>query len=350
MSAQPFVIVHNLTKKYAKSPLPVISDVSFKVEKGKICSIIGRSGAGKSTLLRCLNALESFDSGTIKIGDAFLEKAREKDRRTVLKQVGTVFQSFNLLSRRTVLENILLPTEWEKIPKDQAKEKAILLAEKVGLIDKLAMYPAQLSGGQCQRVAIARALITHTKLLLCDELTSALDPETSLEILSLLRDLNQDMGVTMILVTHDMSVVREVSDQVIVMDQGKIVEQGEVEEILLQPGQEVTHNLVRGLFIKQLPKDILKILKPVAQGGQALIQLVFSGTSSRTPVIADFIRQYHISVGILAGNLDHLKELSLGVLIISLPHDKEILAHALSYFKVHGIAAEILGYLPEQQR
>ena len=138
MSAQPFVIVHNLTKKYAKSPLPVISDVSFKVEKGKICSIIGRSGAGKSTLLRCLNALESFDSGTIKIGDAFLEKAREKDRRTVLKQVGTVFQSFNLLSRRTVLENILLPTEWEKIPKDKAKEKAILLAEKVGLIDKLA--------------------------------------------------------------------------------------------------------------------------------------------------------------------------------------------------------------------
>lgn len=347
MPAQPFVIVHDLTKKYAVSSIPVISEVNFTVASGEICSVIGRSGAGKSTLLRCLNALESFDSGTIQIGNALLEKASEKERRVVLKQVGTVFQTFNLLSRRTVLENILLPAEWAGVSKSQAVEKAVLLGKKVGLGDKLAMYPGQLSGGQRQRVAIARALITDAKLLLCDEFTSALDPETSLEILSLLRQLNQDMGVTIILVTHDMSVVREVSDRVIVMEQGKIVEQGDVEEVLLQPRHEVTHSLVRGLFIKQLPNDVLGRLEPTAQRGQVLIQLVFSGVSSRTPVIADLIREHDISVGILAGSLDHLKETSLGVLTISMSNDKEKVTQALAHFRVHRVAAEVLGYLPE---
>lgn len=347
MPAQPFVIIQDLTKKYFAVSVPVISKVSFTVANGEICSIIGRSGAGKSTLLRCLNALEPFDSGAIQIGNALLDKASEKERRAILKQIGTVFQTFNLLSRRTVLENILLPAEWAGISKSQATDKAILLAEKVGLGDKLLMYPSQLSGGQRQRVAIARALITDARLLLCDEFTSALDPETSLEILSLLRQLNQELGVTIILVTHDMSVVREVSDRVIVMEQGKIVEQGDVEEILLQPQHEVTHTLVRGLFIKQLPNDILKRLEPVAQTGQVLIQLVFSGASARTPVIADLIREHDISVSILAGSLDHLKEASLGVLTISMPNNTIKVAQALEHFKVNRVAAEVLGYLPE---
>lgn len=347
MPVQPFVIVQNLTKKYPTLPAPVINKVSFTVAGGEICSIIGRSGAGKSTLLRCLNALEPFDSGTIQIGDAFFEKASENERRAILKQIGTIFQTFNLLSRRTVLENILLPAEWAGIPKSQVLDKAILLAEKVGLGDKISMYPSQLSGGQRQRVAIARALITDTKLLLCDEFTSALDPETSLEILSLLRELNQELGVTVILVTHDMSVVREVSDRVIVMEQGEIVEQGDVEEILLQPRHEVTHSLVRGLFIKQLPNDVLKRLEATAQTGQVLIQLVFSGSSARTPVIADLIREHDISVSILAGSLDHLKETSLGVLTISMPNDNAKVMQALEHFKVHRVAAEVLGYLPE---
>lgn len=347
MLAQPFVIVQNLTKKYTHSSVPVIKKASFSVACGEICSIIGRSGAGKSTLLRCLNALEPFDSGTVQIGSVRLEEVSEGERRAVLKQIGTVFQTFNLLSRRTVLENILLPAEWAGVSEKQAMEKAISLAEKVGLKDKLAMYPGQLSGGQRQRVAIARALITDAKLLLCDEFTSALDPETSLEILSLLRQLNQDLGVTIILVTHDMSVVREVSDRVIVMEEGQIVEHGDVEEVLLQPRHEVTHSLVRGLFIKQLPNDILGRLEPTAQQGQVLIQLVFSGSSSRTSVIADLIREYDLSIGILAGSLDHLKEASLGVLTISMPYEEEKVMQALEHFRINRVAAEVLGYLPE---
>lgn len=347
MPDQPFIVVHNLTKKYPAAAIPVLSQVAFCVNVGEICSIIGRSGAGKSTLLRCLNALESIDSGQIHIGMSPLEKKNEKECRRILKQVGTVFQTFNLLSRRTVLENIMLPAEWAGYPPEMAHEKAIFLATKVGLADKLLTYPGSLSGGQRQRVAIARALITDAKLLLCDEFTSALDPETSLEILSLLRQLNQDLGVTIVMVTHDMSVVREVSDQVIVMEQGLIVETGKVEEILLQPQHEVTRSLVRGLFIKQLPNDILNRLQSFAVGGEVLIQLVFSGATARRPVIADLIRHFDLPVNILSGSLDHLKEASLGVLTISIPNDPLKVAKALEHFNAHFVAAEVLGYLPE---
>lgn len=347
MQNSAFIVVRHLTKKYPSSAIPILNRVSFDVQKGEICSVIGRSGAGKSTLLRCLNALESIDSGQIKIGATLLDAKDEKSRRLILKQVGTVFQTFNLLSRRTVLDNILLPAEWAGYPAKIAREKALFLAAKVGLEDKLLMYPGNLSGGQRQRVAIARALITDANLLLCDEFTSALDPETSLEILSLLRQLNKDLGVTIVLVTHDMSVVREVSDQVIVMEQGCIVEMGKVETVLLQPSHEVTRNLVRGLFIKQLPNDILNRLQNSAVGGEILIQLVFSGVSARQPVITDLIRQFDVSVNILAGSLDHLKEASLGVLTISIPNEPVKVAKALEHFNTHQVAAEVLGYLAE---
>lgn len=347
MPHQSIIVVQNLTKKYASSTTSVLSDVSFSVKNGEICSIIGRSGAGKSTLLRCLNALEPINSGQIQIGGAYLEGANDKERCLLLKKIGTVFQTFNLLSRRTVLENIMLPAQWTGVKKSLAREKAISLAEKVGLGDKLAMYPSNLSGGQRQRVAIARALMGQVKLLLCDEFTSALDPETSLEILSLLRQLNKELGVTVVLVTHDMSVVREVSDHVIVMEQGRIVEDGRVEDLLLQPQHEVTHNLVRGLFTKQLPNDILNRLQPAAQTGQVLIQLVFSGACARQPVITDLIRHFDVCVNILAGSLDHLKESSLGVLTISIPNELSKVEKALEHFKNHQVSAEILGYLSE---
>lgn len=347
MPNSPFITVRNLKRCYPDADKPILNDISFSVEKGDICSIIGRSGAGKSTVLGCLNGLEEIQSGSIQIGTALLEKATSAEKRNLLKSVGTVFQNINLLTRRTVLENILLPAEWAKTPLPEAKEKAILLAEKVGLEDKLDKYPAQLSGGQRQRVAIARALITEASLLLCDEFTSALDPETSLEILSLLRKLNQEFGITIILVTHDMAVVREVSDRVIVLEQGKIVEVGKVEDVLLQPQHEVTRNLVRGLFIKQLPNDILARLSSHAQPGQVLMQLVFSGTSARQPVITDLIQKHNVRVNILAGSLDHLRQMSFGALTISMPNEPDKITIALTHFKQCQVASEILGYLPE---
>lgn len=347
MPVSPFIDIKNLQKIYPKSSNPILKNISFSVAKGEICSIIGRSGAGKSTLLRCLNCLESFESGSIRIGDFFFEKSSFSEKKKLLKDIGTVFQSFNLLTRRTVIDNILLPAEWAGMGISKAREKAIKLAEKVGLGDKLHKFPEELSGGQRQRVAIARALMTDASLLLCDEFTSALDPETSLEILCLLRQLNQDMGITIILVTHDMAVVREVSDKVIVLEQGNVVEIGRVEEVLLQPQHSVTRILVRGLFIKQLPNDILNNLLPSAVSGQVLIQLVFSGTSARQPVITDLIQKHNICVNILSGSLDHLRETSLGVLTVSIPNESETINTTLAYLKKCQVASEILGYLPE---
>jgi D-methionine transport system ATP-binding protein len=224
--------------------LDVLKGISLSVRKGQIFGIIGRSGAGKSTLVRCLNGLETPRAGKIFIGDQSLTRAKGLEHRQILHKIGTVFQHFNLLTRRTVLENIALPLEFMGVAPDERAKKAKTIAELVGLSDKEQAFPNQLSGGQCQRVAIARALVSDVSLLLCDEFTSALDPETSLEILALLQDLNQRLGVTIVLVTHDMSVVREICDQVCVLDQGRVAEIGPVESILLKPQHEVTHALV----------------------------------------------------------------------------------------------------------
>lgn len=327
-----------------------LEDVSASFERGKIHSIIGRSGAGKSTLLRCLNHLETPDRGDILINGHDFLKGDRVQTRTLLRSMGTIFQKFNLLSRRTVLENILLPLEWMwDFSKKESQDKARSLIRQVGLEGLENRYPGQLSGGQCQRVAIARALATDATLLLCDEFTSALDPETSLEILSLLRQINQSLRVTIILITHDMSVVREVSDFVYVMEQGRIVESGELEQVLLRPHHETTQSLLRGLFIKELPNHIQNQLQGEASTegmSQALIRLIFSGKAAQRPIITDLIREKNVSVNILAGSLDHLRETVFGALLISIPNQGNQVATALNHFETYGVAAEVMGYLP----
>lgn len=264
--------------------------------------------------------------------------------------MGTIFQTFNLLSRRTVLENIRLPLEWMgTVSSKESQNKVKSLIQQVGLAGLEDRYPAQLSGGQCQRIAIARALATDAKLLLCDEFTSALDPETSLEILSLLRQINQSLGVTIILITHDMSVVREVSDFVYVMERGCIVESGELEQVLLHPHHETTQSLLRGLFIKELPNHIQHQLQseaPTGSASQALIRLIFSGQAAQRPIITDLIREKGVSVNIMAGSLDHLRETVFGALLISIPNHENQVATALDHFDKYGVAAEVMGYLP----
>lgn len=329
---------------------PALEDISASFERGKIHSIIGRSGAGKSTLLRCLNHLEIPDHGKIIINGYNFLNSNRTQTRTLLRSMGTIFQKFNLLSRRTVLENILLPLEWmgNASTKD-SQNKAKFLIQQVGLEGLEDRYPTQLSGGQSQRVAIARALVTDATLLLCDEFTSALDPETSLEILSLLRQINQSLGVTIILITHDMSVVREVSDFVYVMERGRIVESGDLEQVLLHPQHEMTQSLLRGLFIKELPNHIQKKLQteaPTDGMNQALIRLIFSGKAAQKPIITDLIREKNVSVNILAGSLDHLRETVFGALLISIPNQGNQVTTALDHFQIYGVAAEVMGYLP----
>lgn len=330
----------------------VLKGVSLSIPQGQIFGVIGRSGAGKSTLLRCLNGLETPHSGEIYIGQQSLLQATGLERRKILNKIGTVFQHFNLLSRRTILQNIALPLEFMGVSADEITVRTREIASLVGLSDKHNAYPSQLSGGQNQRVAIARALVANVPLLLCDEFTSSLDPETSLEILSLLQDLNKRLGVTIVLVTHDMSVIREICDQVCVLDKGKIVEVGSVESILLRPQHKVTQSLVSHLFIKELPRTISDTLHDEeGENDHVVLRLVFSDHTAFQPAIASIIQAFQVPINIIMGNLGHVREMTFGSMVITLPTSNEslneaLLPEVLSYFHSHDISAEILGFIP----
>ena len=331
--------------------LDVLKGVTLSIPQGQIFGIIGRSGAGKSTLLRCLNGLEKPTSGEIFIHQQSLIQATKIERQKILHKIGTVFQNFNLLSRRTVLQNIALPLEFMGVSVDRITVKAQEIAALVGLSDKLNAYPSQLSGGQRQRVAIARALVSDVTLLLCDEFTSSLDPETSLEILTLLRDLNQRLGITIVLVTHDMSVIREICDQVCVLDNGNVVEVGSIESILLRPKHVVTQSLVSHLFVKDLPRTIHDSLhEEPLENDYAVLRLMFSDNTAFQPAIASIIQKFKIPINIIAGNLGHVREVTFGSMVVTmptcgLPTKDPLLFEVLAYFNTHHIAAEILGYI-----
>lgn len=344
------VEVLSLSKTYPKSDggtFYALKEVSLSVERGTIHGIIGRSGAGKSTLLRCLNGLESSSQGDIFIDDQKLTGISREQQRPILQKIGMVHQSFNLLHRRNVLQNIALPLEFSGLSQDRITEKVLKMADLVRLSDKYESYPSQLSGGQQQRVAIARALVGDVSLLLCDEFTSALDTETTLEILSLLKDLNVELGVTIVLITHDMSLVKEICDFVCVIDDGQIVEEGDVGSILLHPQHEVTQSLASSLFARDLPHPFqVRLTQTPTADSQVILKLLFSGESARKPVITSIIETFHVPVNIIAGSLDHIREVAFGHLIVTIPYSTDVVPKVLAFFEEHGVSAELLGYLP----
>lgn len=238
--------VQNLNKTFHTKELEVsaLSDVSFKVERGEILGIIGFSGAGKSTLVRCLNALERPDSGSVRICGEEIHNLKGKELLLMRRRIGMVFQNFNLLQQRNVLKNVLFPLEVAKIDRATAKKRAVELLEIVGLSDKLKAYPSQLSGGQKQRVAIARALALNPQVLLCDEATSALDPETTVQILRLIKDINAEFGITIVVISHQLEVVKSLCDRVVVLDNGKVCENGTLTEVFEHPTSVATKRLL----------------------------------------------------------------------------------------------------------
>lgn len=329
-------------------PIRVLKNISLTIEKGAIIGIIGRSGAGKSTLLRCINGLSSPDRGEILIDGESITHVPEQKRQLIQQRIGNVFQSFNLLSRRTALENVLLPLEFMGNCSKENEKKAKDLLALVGLQGKEGRYPFELSGGQCQRVSIARALIADSNYLLCDEFTSALDPETSLEILALLRDLNQRLGVTVILITHDMNVVREICDRVCVLDQGEVVEEGTISEVLLHGKHSVTRSMISSLFNKELPQIWLDVLEKTPTIGSAVVvRLLFSGKAAQKPIIADLIGQFKVPINIISGNLDHIREHAFGCLIFAMPYVPQVMNEMLAFVESQEISCEILGYVSE---
>lgn len=312
----------HLSKVYTNGQTKVeaIRDINLTIEDGDIFGIIGLSGAGKSTLIRCINFLERPTEGQVIFDGVDLGTITHRELLKKRQSMSMIFQSFNLLSQRTALGNICYPLEISGVDKKEARERARELLQIVGLADKEKSYPVQLSGGQQQRIAIARALATNPKVLLCDEATSALDPNTTSSILELLKEINRSMGVTIIVITHEMKVIEQICNKVAVIDNSRIVEEGPVTEVFTAPKSQVAKQLI-------LPTNQGV---PEAEGFRCL-RLVFDGTSAFEPIISGLSRSCDTNVNILGANTRNIDGVAYGQMLIQLPEDEAVTARIKEY-------------------
>lgn len=322
--------------------IQAVNDVSLNVEKGDIYGIVGYSGAGKSTLVRLLNGLELPTSGEVIVNDQDITKLKNKELRTFRKKIGMIFQHFNLLWSRTVLENIQLPLELAGVPKSKRKERAEELLRLVGLEGRGQAYPSQLSGGQKQRVGIARALANDPEILLCDEATSALDPQTTEEVLDLLLAINKKLNLTIVLITHEMNVIRKICNKVAVMELGKIVEEGSVREVFRHPKQEVTKLFVQqDLEPKADPSELLKEFIKENPAG-TLATLHFLEDNANEPVVSQAIRNFPINISIVYGNIERATGNSFGTLTVQFTGDADKVEEAINFIESQQVEVEVL--------
>ncbi len=316
--------IKGLTKTYHSSSgdTTAIRDINLTIEDGDIFGIIGLSGAGKSTLVRCINFLERPTAGSVMFGGVELGQLDDAGLRAIRKKMSMIFQSFNLLSQRTALKNVTYPLEISGVKHADAVKRARELLALVGLEDKQNSYPSQLSGGQKQRVAIARALATDPQVLLCDEATSALDPNTTRQVLELLKRINAEMGVTIIIITHEMRVIEQICNKVAVIDQSHIVEQGSVKDIFLSPKSKIARELI-------LPKS-----EAVSQvSGKTCLRIAFDGNSAFEPVISNLTLECHTAVNILGADTKNIDGRAYGQMIIQLPDDPVSVQRIIEYLK-----------------
>ncbi len=337
-----FIKAINIQKHF--DTVHVLKDLNFEVKKNSIVGIIGQSGAGKSTLIRCLNMIESVDSGSIYIDNQDITKFNKKDKRTLQSSIGMIFQGFNLLSRRTVLQNIMLPLEIKKVSQEEIKNRALECLGLVGLEHKKDAYPHQLSGGQKQRVAIARAITSNIKILLCDEPTSSLDSETTEDILLLIKKINMLHNITIVIITHEVKVTKNICDYVYVMKNGEIIEGNTTENILINPQHKYTKDLISNIFHTNIPKFIIDKLSILEEEklNNILIRIMFYNDSSKESVIFKIATKHNIEINIISGNIDHIGEITFGTLIISTSKNNyDILQKE---FIAYQIKINILGY------
>ena len=345
--SEPIIQIRHLTKTFGsgEGAVHALDDINLEIQQGEIFGIIGLSGAGKSTLVRCMNLLERPTSGAVIVDGqslAWTDEADgrqhfigERELRLARRKITMIFQSFNLLMQRTCLKNVCFPMELDGVPAAKAKQRALELLELVGLGDKAGAYPAQLSGGQKQRVAIARALATDPKVLLCDEATSALDPTTTASILDLLKDLNQKLGVTVVVITHQMSVIEEICSQVAILDGGVVAEQGAVEEIFSHPTTDAARRLVYpgGASVEQYP------------AGTRAVRVAFNGGTAYQPLIASLAIDCGVKVNILGADTRNIDGKAFGTMLLGLPDDPNEAAKALSYIRSQpNVTAEEVEY------
>lgn len=323
--------VENISKTFCTSSgqVEAVKNVSFSIEKGDIYGIIGLSGAGKSTLVRCLNLLEKPEKGKVLVDGKDLLHLQGKELYKERQDIGMIFQHFNLLMQKNVVDNICFPLQIAGVSKKVAKIRALRLLEMVGLSDKVKAYPAQLSGGQKQRVAIARVLANNPKILLCDEATSALDPQTTKSILHLLKEINQKYGITIVVITHEMSVIQQICNRVAVLNHGVLVEEGDVESIFRSPKSEEARKLIlsESIHIKEMRKG-------------KIVRITFDGKNAFEPIIGNAILHFKTPVNILYANTKAICGKAEGEMLIQLPDSKEFAQKMIAYFKENKLSVE----------
>ena len=341
--------LNNITKIFTlpDKKLTALDNVSLHVPKGQICGVIGASGAGKSTLIRCVNLLERPTHGAVIIDDVDLTQLSDAELVKTRRQIGMIFQHFNLLTSRTVFENVALPLELENKSKAEIQEKTTALLALVGLSDKHNVYPANLSGGQKQRVAIARALASDPKVLLCDEATSALDPATTQSILKLLKEINRTLGITILLITHEMEVVKRICDQVAVIDKGRLIEQGTVSEIFSNPKTDLAQEFISSTFHITLPEEYLENLSDTPKHAKSypIIKFEFTGRSVDAPLLSQASKKFGVELSILTSQIDYAGGVKFGFTIAEVEGDEDAITQAKVYLMENNVRVEVLGYV-----
>ncbi len=334
-----------LTKVFdeGKQRVTALQDVSLEIQAGEIFGIIGLSGAGKSTLVRCINMLEQPQQGEVVVGGVNMTKLSKSQLRESRKRIGMIFQHFNLLSSRTVFGNVAFPLEIAGKEKASIRPRVMELLELVGLADKADSYPAELSGGQKQRVGIARALANDPQVLLCDEATSALDPETTKSVLNLLQDINRRMQLTIVIITHEMQVIKEVCDRVAVIESGRIVELGSVLDVFTAPETETARRMIRGVIDLEIPDGLIDSCTPsTTKETHTLLKISFIGESAGRPVISTLVRECNVTANVLFGKIDHIKDTPFGTLVVELIGSQADVDEGMALLRRHGLEWEVL--------
>ncbi|GAV26007.1 methionine import ATP-binding protein MetN [Carboxydothermus islandicus] len=316
------IIIKNLDITYpGKRKVKAVDNVSLEIKKGEIFGIIGLSGAGKSSLLRAINGLVRPTSGEVWVDGVEITRLSSKELLSLRQKIGMIFQHFNLLDSRTVFGNVAFPLEIGGYPRERIKKRVMEVLELVGLLDKADSYPRELSGGQKQRVGIARAIAANPKILLCDEPTSALDPQTTGQILKLLAEINRKLGITIVIITHEMRVITEICDRVAVMDNGRVVEEGVVTDVFLNPWHPITKEFVNTVISKELPEEVLLQARTKRPDREVLL-LRFAGNTANEPVVSRIIKETGVELSILYGNIGHLKDVPYGILAVEIFGDE----------------------------
>ncbi|WCE29053.1 methionine ABC transporter ATP-binding protein MetN [Vibrio sp. SCSIO 43137] len=323
-----------------------LKEINLTIPQGQIFGVIGSSGAGKSTLIRCVNMLEAPTSGQVIVDGVDLTTLSQSELCQARRNIGMIFQHFNLLSSRTVFDNVALPLELAGQAKQAIEQKVTELLSLVGLADKKESYPANLSGGQKQRVAIARALASDPKVLLCDEATSALDPATTQSILQLLKEINRKLNITILLITHEMDVVKSICHQVAIIGNGELVEKGTVGEIFAHPKTELAHQFIRSTLDLSIPEDYRERLQQErSEGSYPLVRLEFTGETVDAPLVSQISRKFNIDISILSSDLDYAGGVKFGMMVAELFGSEKDDQAAIDFLKQHKVKVEVLGYV-----